>query len=396
MASRGRPPLRIGAHGKITRIPIGGGVWLARCRFRDADGVTRIVQRRGPDGDKHGKGAEDALLESLKCRRPPVTAGGISTGTPIVELIDCHIDQLEADGRAVRTVDTYRDTAKRLRKFIAGLRVGDSNLTARMHAAVTSMRDAHGAATARQARTILRGGMRLAVLAEIIDRNPVVDIKVVSKRRPKGAPGLSAEQLRALVNKVMASQDCRRSDLADPIVLLAATGLRRSELLGLRWSDYNRKNATIAVSGKVIRAAGKGLMRIDETKTEDSARTVKLPSFAVDMLSARRRRAIASRSEMIFPTSVGTLRAPESFSKQWRAARMALGVPDVTSHSFRKTVATLIDEQGLSARVGADQLGHAKVSMTQDVYMRRGQVHAEVADLLDRAVSGAPFPMNKR
>jgi integrase len=58
----------------------------------------------------------------------------------------------------------------------------------------------------------------------------------------------------------------------------------------------------------------------------------------------------------------------------------------VSSHSFRKSVATLIDDAGLSALVGADQLGHAKVSMTQDRYMQRGRVHSEVADLLDRTV----------
>ena len=63
-------------------------------------------------------------------------------------------------------------------------------------------------------------------------------------------------------------------------------------------------------------------------------------------------------------------------------------MPEVTSHSFRKTLATLIDESGLSARVGADQLGHAKVSMTQDKYMSRGRVHTEVADLLDAAING--------
>ena len=63
-----------------------------------------------------------------------------------------------------------------------------------------------------------------------------------------------------------------------------------------------------------------------------------------------------------------------------------LGLPDVSSHSFRKTVATLIDDSGLSARIGADQLGHAKVSMTQDVYMSRGRVHTEVADMLDKTV----------
>jgi integrase len=64
-------------------------------------------------------------------------------------------------------------------------------------------------------------------------------------------------------------------------------------------------------------------------------------------------------------------------------------MPEVTTHSFRKTVATLIDEQGLSARVGADQLGHSLVSMTQDRYMSRGRTHTQVADLLDRTVGKA-------
>ena len=77
---------------------------------------------------------------------------------------------------------------------------------------------------------------------------------------------------------------------------------------------------------------------------------------------------------IIFPSTSGTLRDPDNFSGQWRSARDELGVPDVTSHSFRKTVATLIDDEGLSARVGADHLGDAKVSMTQDRYMSRGHV----------------------
>src|ERR1700737_5509740 len=69
----GRPSLRIGQHGKIKRIYLGAGVWLARCRYRDTDGVTRIVQRVGPSDefDKRGKLAEDALIEALAERRPP-------------------------------------------------------------------------------------------------------------------------------------------------------------------------------------------------------------------------------------------------------------------------------------------------------------------------------------
>jgi integrase len=84
--------------------------------------------------------------------------------------------------------------------------------------------------------------------------------------------------------------------------------------------------------------------------------------------------------------TAGTLRDPDNFNKQRRAVRDELGAPDVTSHSFRKTVATLIDDEGLSARIGADHPGHAQVSMTQDRYMSRGRVHSQVADLLDRTV----------
>jgi integrase len=62
-------------------------------------------------------------------------------------------------------------------------------------------------------------------------------------------------------------------------------------------------------------------------------------------------------------------------------------MPDATSPSFGKTVATLIDDARLSARIGADHLGHAKVSMTQDRHMTRGRMHTQVADLLERAVT---------
>jgi integrase len=90
---------------------------------------------------------------------------------------------------------------------------------------------------------------------------------------------------------------------------------------------------------------------------------------------------------MVFPSTAGTGRDPDNFRARWREARDELGVPDATSHSFRKTVATLIDDEGLSARIGADHLCHSRISMTQDKYMARGRVHTAVADLLDRTIN---------
>src|SRR6185312_12587246 len=234
----GRPPLRIGQHGKITRKYLGGGVWLARARFRDPDGVTRIVERRGPadEQDAHGKLAEDALVDALNQRR---AAGDseITLDSRIIALVDQHIDRLEEDGRAVKTIDTYRYCAKLLAKIIAGVRVGEST-PARIDAAIRSMRRAHGDVMAVQSKTIMKGGLQLAVMANVIDSNPVRDVSPIqSKSRPKGATVLTADELRGLLGKLRASEACQRQDLLDPTILFIATGLRISELLGLRWVD---------------------------------------------------------------------------------------------------------------------------------------------------------------
>nr|WP_234821693.1 site-specific integrase [Mycobacteroides abscessus] len=383
----GRPPLRIGQHGKITRTSLGGGVWLARCRFRDVDGVTRIVERRGPQGDQHGKLAEDALIESLKTRAAPGLSGEISLDTRVSDLVDRHIESLAEDGKAPATLTTYRSAARKLRKFSEALRVGEAT-PGRMNAVLRSMREAHGANMARHGRTLLRGALQIAVLDDILGANPVAQVgRIESERRPKGARALESTELRDLIGKLRVSEACQAADLVDAVTILAATGMRRSELLALRWVDFDEDAGTLNITGKVARIEGQGLKRLDTTKTDFSERVVPLPGFAVTALSERRGRAFVGQRPMIFPSTAGTWRDPDNFNKQWRNVRGGLGVPDVTSHSFRKTVATLIDDAGLSARIGADQLGHAKVSMTQDRYMRRGKTHAEVAALLGRAIS---------
>lgn len=382
----GRPPLRLGQHGTLKRIDLGSGTWLARTRYRDTDGVTRIVERRSPipGQDSWGKQAEDSLLDALQNRRPPGVAGEVTAATKVIDLANQHIDQLTEDGAiAAATTETYRAAARKLTKFIAGLRV-DEATPPRIDAALRSMKNAHGQGMARHSRVIMRGGLQLAVMAGVIPTNPTRDVSPMKRDRPKGAPQLTEGQVTGLLDAVAASAECEAADMADPIVMLMATGLRRSELLALRWSDYNHKSGELAVTGKVVRVTGEVLKRYDTTKSAAGRRTLRLPAFAVDMLAARRAKDFVGEQSMIFPSAAGTWRDPSNFGRDLRKVRGALGLPDVTSHSFRKTVATLIDDEGLSARVGADQLGHAKVSMTQDVYMARGRVHASVADLLDR------------
>jgi integrase len=384
----GRPQLRIGAHGKIKRIYQGGGVWLARCRYRDTDGVTRVVQKLGPadEYDKYGKLAEDMLIAVVAERKRSGTHGEIGPDTKVTELVEQHLARLAEDGRSPVTMSTYRLTTTKLKKFIGGLRVGEAS-PARIDAALRSMRNAHGATMARQSKSILRGALQLAVLAIALGANPVRDVQPLrSKSQPKGAAALTADQLRDLLVKLQTSEFCAKHDLSDPITLLVATGLRRSELLGLRWQDFDEKTGMLTITGKVIRVPGEGLLRIDETKSAAGRRTIPLPKFAIETLQNRRLLPYLGEQAVIFPSTAGTLRDPNNFAKEWRTAREELGVAHATTHSFRKTIATLIDDEGLSARIGADHLGHSHVSMTQDRYMARGRIHTQVADLLDRTV----------
>lgn len=387
----GRPPLRIGQHGKISRIAVEKGVWVARCRYRDADGVTRIVERRSPTpNDQHGKAAEDALVKALETRRPPGTSGDISLDTRLSDLVEQHLKMLEDGNKSPATMTTYRSAQRRLAKFSEQIRIGDAT-PGRMNAVIQSLRKAHGPNMARHGKTLLRGALQIAVLDDVLGVNPITHVnRIESVEKPKGAPALDGQELRELLEKLRASEACQAADLIDPIIMLMATGLRRSELLALRWQDFNESKGYIVVAGKVVRISGQGLKRFDSGKTDSSARTVPLPAFAIAALKARRKSDQDWRGglPMIFPSTAGTYRDPDNFNKQWRKVRDTLGVPDVTSHSFRKSVATLIDEEGLSARIGADQLGHSKVSMTQDRYMKRGKIHTEVAALLDRSISG--------
>ena len=118
---------------------------------------------------------------------------------------------------------------------------------------------------------------------------------------------------------------------------------------------------------------------------------LKLPNrdAANDAAARRELPYLGEHPVIMFPSTAGTWRDPNNFGRDWRRVRHQLDVPDVTTHSFRKSVATLIDDRGLSARIGADHLGHARPSMTQDVYMSRGKTHTQVADVLDDAINGA-------
>lgn len=172
-----------------------------------------------------------------------------------------------------------------------------------------------------------------------------------------------------------------KRDLPDLSRFMMATGVRIGEALAVYWEDVDFEAGTVAVNYTVIRAKGVGLIR-KSTKTEAGERTLPLPNWALDMLK-RRHATTSFPNGPIFPNALGGLRDPSNTRRDLRKARGGEEFAWVTSHVFRKTAATILDEAGLTPRLVADQLGHARPSMTQDVYFARKAIDKRAAEALE-------------
>jgi integrase len=140
---------------------------------------------------------------------------------------------------------------------------------------------------------------------------------------------------------------------------------------------------TVDVCWKLVRRTGVGLLRLPSTKSgKKGERTVPLPSWAVTMLKERRNVAVDG-AEPLFPSALGGWRDPSNVRRAWRQVAAEAEIDGLVSHTLRKTVATFLDDADVSPRKIADQLGHSKVSMTQDVYLGRKLTDRQPADVLD-------------
>ncbi|NEE02513.1 tyrosine-type recombinase/integrase [Phytoactinopolyspora halotolerans] len=138
------------------------------------------------------------------------------------------------------------------------------------------------------------------------------------------------------------------------------------------------------VNAKATYKKGHGAVLEERPKTAAGWRVIALPDHIVE--PCRRRMAMtwrANEHDLLFPTRTCGVRLPTNADRALRIALDRIGGYDwVTSHTFRKTVATRLDQAGLTAREIAHHLGHEDPSMTQNVHMGRGVASTRAATVL--------------
>lgn len=237
------------------------------------------------------------------------------------------------------------------------------------------------ARTVRYIHTILHSALSAAVRDGKLSLNPA-DKAVPPSARQAASPEMktwTGEELGLFLGWSKARQD----ELHIAWTLLAMTGMRRGEALGLRWGDIDFDASTIAVrrSAGLIKTHGNGEEVIVGPPKSGKSRVIDIDPTTVAALRAWRSQmglialSLARPDAYVLGRVTGEIRHPERFSRAFNSrvqtARAELGedrLSEIRLHDLRHTSATLLLTAGIHPKIVSERLGHAKVSITLDVY----------------------------
>ncbi|WP_223189153.1 tyrosine-type recombinase/integrase [Streptomyces sp. TRM68416] len=233
-------------------------------------------------------------------------------------------------------------------------------------------REEVGASVRFEVLRVLRNALNRAIREEILTRNValLVDMPKVSKDKGK------AWNAREAITFLRAARTHR---LYAACVLVLVLGLRRSELLGLRWQDVDFEARQFTPVKQVQRVKGVGLV-LKDLKTESSQAVLPLPEFCARALEERRElqeleQKIAGEHwsqeldhDLIFSSEHGGMIDPVGFSRTFNRLVKRAGVRRITVRLARHTCGTLLAFLKVHPKVAQAILRHSQISMTMDVY----------------------------
>lgn len=224
---------------------------------------------------------------------------------------------------------------------------------------LNKLRTLVGVQTVAHVYNIYKQIMHTAEKWQYITRNPVALVE-----RPKVEPYvaviLTTQQLERLFSVIQGHR------LEGFYYCGALLGLRRGEAAGLRWSDYNADERTIAITQQVQYQPGQGVVIALRTKTHTSRRVLPVPAILADLFSQQWERLQEERKHsawkehgLLFPTAHGTPLSPNNINLQYKRVFKKAGLPETTRfHDLRHTCATRLGEFTPEHIIGAI-LGHS-------------------------------------
>ena len=298
---------------------------------------------------------------------------------------------------SARSVETYAAVVKRLVRQIGPIKIQKLRP---VHVSELAMVKRDGsplsAAAERQTRRVLKAALQAAVEIELIGRNVgLVGARVAAEDTEVDIP--SPSEIAAVLDEL-------RDNPIFPIVALAlASGARRGEILGLRWTDINMDTGTVTIVRSLEKTVKYGL-KFTKPKTKYGRRAITVPAETIDVLREHRRQQLELRMKigagrpgpdaLVFCTPEGKPLRPDALSEMWKRAVKGRW----TFHAIRHCHASALIAAGIDIVTISRRLGHSGPHITLSTYSHafRDTPDTAAAEAISKVLGAKRVPSGGR
>ncbi len=241
--------------------------------------------------------------------------------------------------------------------------------------------------TIKYVHSTLREALQYAFKMQLIPRNPADFVTLPKQVKYKAKAYEESEAIHLLEN-------AKDTDMEAPLHIAVGLGLRRGELLALRWSDINIETNQLSICQNLVHVNGEYIFR--QPKSEAGNRTIEMPSGLAIVLKKHRKKQLEDKLffgseykdyDLVCCKHDGSPYNPGSFSHKFEQFLKKHELRQIRLHDLRHTNASLMLQYNVPAKVASQRLGHSTVSITLDLYSHViGNLQAEAADKIDSGI----------
>lgn len=314
----------------------------------------------------------------------------LTVGAFLDKWLDSMVNQVKP-----RTIDIYSDQARlHIKPRIGRVKLNKLN-TLHIQTMCTEIAEQIGVRTADLCRVQMMTSLKQGVAWQLISRNVAEGVKPFKVEKKEMQVWTPEEAVTFL--------DYAKSHrLYAAFYLVMATGLRRGELLAVRWQDIDFDIGMLSIKQSLSHKDREFVF--SKPKTNKGIRQLALSADVLDELREHKKRQDAEYKflgfipdhDLVFISEVGTPIVPRNFQRTWTILKRDTGVTNIRLHDLRHLHVSFLVQKGVDLRTIADRVGHTNPSFTLDTYshMLEGQRRAAAVSLKEMLPESAPKTLN--
>lgn len=378
------------------------GRWKARLKYTDESGRQRIKSRMMSSKSKRAATKElESWRKDEEAKASRLLKLGDMTHDTVFDLLTRYIDMLKASGSIESsTIADYRTSARFIDRGIGSIEFAKLTIPMAQEWVNGLVEEGYKPSTIRKSVTLLKAAYRDAVgRLRVIDHSPVDAIRC-PKARYREPNALPPQERARLLSFLSIARECPENV---GVYLALLTGMRRGELLALKWRCVDLETKMLHIRASI--GYGEEGHYEKEPKNGGSRRDIPIPSEVVGILT---RRLVAAKAEchaagVRFEPSLyvlggpdGSFMAPERLSRHWSVTVRQLGLIGTEGlppkfHDLRHTFATAAIAEGADIKSVSALLGHANAAMTLNIYASSDAgAKRTTMDAVAKAITTAP------